>query len=343
MNFKPQQIDSFCRNPNLDIKCVILYGNNEGLIADLQKKCAKAVCENLDDAFRCCTLNMDNISDGGQEVYAEYYAQSLMGGRRAILVKNANNDLTPVLKNIIPEIKSENLLVVSSAVYNTKSALIAWAKDRNDVIIVGCYEDRDIDMASVAQSMLREKGLAIDVPTLQVLASRLSPDRKVNQGEIDKLAVYLGDRKTVSVEDVCLIVSDVAGASFEDLCYNVAEGNVLNACNIFNRLIKEGEEPATLIRQISYHFSKLLACVAQMEDGKTTSETITSLRPPLIFYRKNSFIAQLSIWKKERILSALNMLYECERDCKTTNLPAEECASYTIMRLAGAVKKIKGS
>ena len=81
MNFKPAQLDSFCKNPNPDVKCVILFGNNEGTIAMLQKKCAEAVCENIQDAFRCVSLEMSEISKDGQEIYAEYYAQSLMGGR----------------------------------------------------------------------------------------------------------------------------------------------------------------------------------------------------------------------------------------------------------------------
>ena len=90
MNFKPAQLDSFFKNPNPDVKCVILFGNNEGTIAMLQKKCAEAVCENIQDAFRCASLEMSEISKDGQEIYAEYYAQSLMGGRRAVIVRNGD-------------------------------------------------------------------------------------------------------------------------------------------------------------------------------------------------------------------------------------------------------------
>ena len=53
MNIKPAQLASFCRNPNTDIKCIILFGTNEGLINEWQNKCALAVCEDINDAFRC--------------------------------------------------------------------------------------------------------------------------------------------------------------------------------------------------------------------------------------------------------------------------------------------------
>lgn len=320
---------------------MILFGSNEGTIAIWQKKCAEAVCCDVQDAFRYAQLEMEKISKDGREVYAEFYAQSLMGGRRAVVVKNGDNNLAAVLKNMIPETTSDNLLIISSSSLNTKSSLITWAKDRDDVIIVGCYEDREGDINSSVGAMLRERSLIADVATLQVLCLRLSPDRKINQGEIDKLATYLGTRKEITMADVLAVISDVAGASFEDLCYYTADGEVMKACRMFDRLVKEGEDAGMLIRQIAYHFMKLLGCAAQAESGKTIDEALRSIRPPLMFYRKDSFTKQLRMWNKERLLGALSMLYDCERDCRTTNLPAEQMASYTIMRIAGAVKKFR--
>ncbi|MDO4161746.1 MAG: DNA polymerase III subunit delta [Pseudomonadota bacterium] len=343
MNFKQAQLESFCRNPNPDIKCVILFGSNEGTMALLQKKCAEAVCGDVRDAFRFALLDMSDISKGGQEIYAEYYAQSLMGGRRVIVVKNGDNNLASVLKNMIPDTKSDNLLLVVSSTLNTRSSLITWAKDRDDVIIVGCYEDREENISESAAALLRAQGLSFDTSVLQVLCSRLSPDRKVNQSEIEKLAMYLGERKTVTIADVKAVVSDVAGANYEDFCYYVAGGEVLKACAMYDRLLKEGEEPAAVIRQLSYHFSKLLSCAAQAENGKSLEETVKSLRPPLMFYRKNAFMQQLRIWNRDRLLGALSMLYDCERSCKITNLPAEQVAGYCGMRVAAAAFKLRSS
>lgn len=339
MNIKQAQIDSFCKNPLSEVKCIILFGNNEGSIAMLQKKCAEAVCGSVNDAFRYACLEMDNISKDGGEIYAEYFAQSLMGGRRAIVVKNGDNNLAPILKNIFTGAESDNVLIISSSSLNTRSSLITWAKDRSDVWTLGCYDDREENISQSVETMLREKKLEADMEVIQFLSSRLSPDRKINQSEIDKLDIFLGERRRVSLDDVRFAVSDVAGANYEDLCYSIANGETGKAVSLFNRLIREGGEPATVVRQITYHFFKLLGCSAQIEEGKSSMEVVSSLRPPLMFYRKDAFLKQLRVWNKDRLLAVLSMLYDCERDCKTTNLPAEQCASYTILRISGAVKK----
>ena len=341
MNIKPVQLASFCRNPTPDIKCIILFGANEGLINEWQNKCAVAVCDDINDAFRYQSFEMEQISSAGGELYGEYHAQSLMGGRRVIVVKNADDHIYSIIKNMIPETKSDNLLIVSSLSLNTRSSLISWAKDRDDIYVVGCYDDREDDVVKSATQMLKERELQITPDALQLLVSRLSSDRKMNTSEIDKLALYLGDKKTVEIADVKAAVSDVAGADYDDLCYFVAGGNVAMACAMFERLIKEGKDCATIIRQISFHFLKLLGVSALISEGKTTEEALRTLRPPLMFYRKDDFIRQLRVWNKDRIMSALSMLYECERDCKTTGMPQENIAGYCLLRISGAVKKFR--
>ena len=339
MNFKPAQLESFCKSPDTAVKCIVLFGNNEGEISMLQKKCAEAVCGSVDDAFRYSLLQMENVSKDGAEIYAEFHAQSMMGGRRAIEVQGADNNLTPMLKKMLPETKSENLLILSSLTIKSNAALITWAKERRDILTVGCYEDREADIAQEAATMLRAKGLLADNATLQVLCARLSPDRRVNQSEIDKLEMYLGERKTVTIADVQNAVCDVAGASSEDLCYYTAGGEIKKAVAMLNRLLKEGEEPASLVRMLEYHFAKLLECVAKISGGKTIAEATLPLR--LMFYRKPEFERQLKMWNKEQILSALSMLYDSERDCKSNNVPADEIVGYTVLRLSKFGAKLR--
>lgn len=340
MNYKPAEFERSLARLKANIKCVILFGTNEGEMATLAQKCVAAVCGAADDAFNFAALEGDKIAKDGQEVYAEFHAQSLMGGRRAVWVKNADNNLAAPLKEMLPDTKSENLLILTSNSLNTKSSLITWAKDREDVAIVGCYEEREENMATAVAALLQAKGLQADMATMQLLCARLSPDRKLNEGEIDKLATYLGERTQITPADVTAAVSDAAGANVEDLCFYTAGGEVRKASAMFKRLLGEGEDAATLVRQISYHFGRLLECAAKTEKGASAAEAAKSLRPPLKFYREREFMRQLQIWQRERLLGALKMLYDCERDCKTTGMPAEECAGYTILRIAGAADKL---
>ena len=68
--------------------------------------------------------------------------------------------------------------------------------------------------------------------------------------------------------------------------------------------------------------------------------TVAALRPPVMFFRKADLVWQLKVWKRQAVSDVLELLYNCERQCKTTNMPAEECLSYTLMQIGGAARRL---
>ena len=341
MNYKQTDIEHFIKKADPNIKCVLLFGTNEGMIADLSKQVAEAVCSDLSDAFRVAYLQMEAIEKDVGLLYGEYNAASLMGGRRVIIIKDANNNLTKPLKDLFENSSSDTLIVLSSLTLNTKSSLVTYLKDCPNAGVMGCYEDREQNINAYVSDFFIKNNITIEIPAMQLLCQRLSSDRKASAGELDKLLTYIGSKRNVTIEDVKKAVSNTAESSVEDLCYYVCGGNAQKTLQSYSLLLNEGEEPVMILRVIASHFIKLLGCIAELETGKTADMIATALRPPLMFYRKSDFISFFKIWKRESVFDVLSLLYKAEKDCKTTGNPAEEIASYTLMQIAGAAKKFK--
>lgn len=341
MNIKPEQVDGLLKSLPSNIRGVVIYGSNEGMIATLSQQFIRAVSPDIYDAFHVSYLDMAVVSGDIGALYAEFNAQSLMGGRRVVVIKDATNVLTKPLKELLSSSSSDSLLVITSSSLKTKDSLAVMAKDESDFYGIGCYDDRDEDIVAFASKFMSQNGFKIDNTTFQLLCSRLSNDRKISANELDKLITYMGENKTISIDDVLRVISDTSASSQEDLCYFVALGQTEKAIASFNKLIFEGENPVSLIRTLSYHFMKLLDCVVKIESGETADKVVFGLRPPLMFFRKNAFLSQLRLWNRNRIMNALSLLYQTERECKTTDFPAEQAASFALMRLANGVKRFR--
>lgn len=341
MIYKQVQIDRFLKKPDTSLKVVVIYGTNDGLIAEYVKKFTKAIVPDINDAFQVSNLLWENISSDVGLLAGEYGAQSLMGGRRVVIVQEVDNNLTKPLKAMLDTINSDTLLILSSTSLNKKSSLVSLAEERDDFASIPCYEDRDEAIFATAKQMFIDGGYTINNEALQLLCSRLSNDRKSNISEIEKLMIYMGTRKNITNDDVIQVISDNSAASGDDVCYFTASGQIDKALQAYNRLLNEGSEPASIIRNLMYHFMKILGSVAQMEKGESLDAAIAKITPPIIFFRKNSFKTQVSMWKKERLLGVMELLYKAERDCKTTGMPAEEIVSYTIMQIASAAAKMR--
>ena len=341
MNFKQADINRFLKTPDPNIRCVLLFGTNEGMIAELCDKFMKTVCEDLTDAFRVSVLQMDAVEKDNGLLYGEYNATSMLGGRRVVLIKDANNNLTKPLKDLMANSTSDTMLVMTSTTINTKSSLFSYLKNEDFAAAYGCYDDREENISSYVRDFFIQNNITIASDAMQLLCRRLSADRKASLNELEKLVCYIGSKKNVVLEDVRKAVSDTSGSSFEDLSYYTASGQTERAVEAYQFLLNEGEEPVQLLRNLTYHFLKLLDCVAELEKGSTTESVVSGIRPPLMFYRKSDFMMQLKIWKRKPLFDVLALLYKAERDCKTTGYPADEIGSWTVMQISGAARKLK--
>jgi len=187
MNIKPEQVDSIVKALNPAIRGVVIYGSNEGMISTLSQQFIKAISPDIYDAFHVSYLDMAAVSADIGALYAEFNAQSLMGGRRVVVIKEATNLLTKPLRELLAASSSDSLLVITSSALKTKDSLAVMAKDESNFYGIGCYDDRDKDITTFASKFMAKNGINIDNNAFQLLCSRLSNDRKISANELDKL------------------------------------------------------------------------------------------------------------------------------------------------------------
>lgn len=340
MIYKTAQIEKYLKKAEQNIKGFVIYGSNEGLIAEYVRKLILTISSDLYDPFSVVYLDGAAVNSDPSLMISEYNSQSLMGGRRAIVVKDADNNLTKHLKTLIENYSSDSLLIISSSSLNKKSSLVALAESSENLAIVACYEDRDEDIFATARASFIDAGITINNEALQLLCSRLSNDRKTNLAEINKLITFLGDKKNVTIEDIKLSIADQSSSSADDICYFAAGGYSEKAVAALQRMYNEGEEPVSITRSLSAHFNKLITCKAFMENGESVEAAIKKLTSKVLFYRESAFRRQLAIWPKDKLFAVMELLYKCEKDCKTTNVPTQEVLSYTVLQIASAAAKL---
>ena len=121
----------------------------------------KAISPDVYDPFQVVYLNGEDVNADAGLLVGEFNAQSLMGGRRVVVVKNADNNLTKILKSLFDNPYSDTLVIVYSASLNKKSSLVKFAEDAEFAGVIACYEDRDEDVFSTIRAYLSENGISI--------------------------------------------------------------------------------------------------------------------------------------------------------------------------------------
>ena len=341
MIFKQAQIDSFIKKNDPSIKTIILYGSNMGMISDYCKKITLSVTPDLYDPFTTSHLIWDDICNDTGKLSSELNSRSLMGDRKVIILKDADNELTKTLKEIMQHSPFDNLLIVCCKSSVKKGSSLLNLSSSDDVASFACYDDKDKDLTASVRNALIERGVTYTNDAFSVLCSRLSNDRLSNLSEIEKLITYVGTKKHIETNDVTAIVFDQAVSGSDDLCFHTFSGNKEASLNHLKHLLNEETEEVTIIRSLTRHVYRLLEGKALIEKGSTPLSAIKTILPKNMFNFHEIGADQLNIWSKNRLFDALDLLYKTEKDCKTTDMPTMEILTYTILSILSAAKKLK--
>jgi large subunit ribosomal protein L17 len=202
-------------------------------------------------------------------------------------------------------------------------------------------DHRDAMLRNMVTSLLENGKMTTTVTRAKEV--RAMAEKMITLAKVDSLHNKRQALAYITKEDVVKVISDNSAVSGDDVCYFTASGQTDKALQAYNKLLGEGGDPTAIVRSLMYHFMKLITAAALVEKGVTLDGAVGKITPQIIFFRKSSFKNQVAIWSKDRLMDALERLYVAERDCKTTNMPAEEMVSYLIMQLSSAANKMRKS
>ena len=112
--FKAGRGEQVCSRPPEDIRAILIYGPNNGLIRERAKSAIKFAVENFADAFRLCELDAHDITGDPARLADELAALAFGGGRRAIWIKNASDSLSGIIADALEINSCDTLLVIES-------------------------------------------------------------------------------------------------------------------------------------------------------------------------------------------------------------------------------------
>lgn len=340
MKIQGRQIQSFISNPDFKLLGAIIFGPEEGLVSQYGNDLAKKIVPDVKDPFSSVQLDMSALNERPSLLLDEMTTMSFLGGRKLIRVRFATEKVFPALEVLLAsEMSIDHFLIIEAGDLDAKSKLRNLAEKSEKIASIACYE-QDIPMlTSVIQDMLRQDGYRADPDILYFLATQLGNNRLMLNLEIDKLKLYMGDEKHITIDDVRASLSNQLESFLDEPAYAAADGNYAELDKLLSRLFNQNMMPVAILRGAQTHFTRLLQVKSQVEKGLPLDSATSSLRPPLFFKSKPQFTRQLQFWKISSLQQALELFMEAEQACKMSGMPAETMTSRCFYKVAALAKK----
>lgn len=173
-------------------------------------------------------------------------------------VKAATEQLVDRLKKGLPDGVSFLLLTDSvnktTAFYKTFKSLgeiHAFDEPEKD-------KEAEVDFIPNVEAMLAKKGVAMSRAVLNGFLDRTGYNLRQVEMEIEKLSLYLGDRKTATLADVQLMVAPVRESKFWLFADTFCGGDLAATLRMLQRMFAQGESPVGMIISLQNRLRELV-------------------------------------------------------------------------------------
>lgn len=316
------------------VRLVLLYGADISASADL----ARSVTGQFADGDGVTTIAAATLTGDPAALIAAATAIAMFGGRRAIRVDDAGEEVLAAVAQVLAATVTEHPVVIVAGALKKGSKLVARVEaDARALAVVSYLPDAASTAATIA-AIAGEHGLRLSRDAVAAMAQATGGDRGIVRQEIVKLALFVdattATPRSVGLDEVFAIGADFADADLGALVDGVAGGDPVAV----GRQLAEfgaGTVPGiTLLRAVARRFWVLLDLRAAVDGGASATRAVDAARPPVFWKDKPVVAAQVARWRTAAVRSALDRLLDAERAVKRSGSAGDVAVQQLLLGLA---------
>lgn len=334
MKITAQRADAFARAPDPDMRTVLVFGPNAGLVTERVGALVRSVVDDPGDPFRVAKLSGAELLADRALLRDEADALSLAGGDRVVIVRDAGDATAPIFDQFLAESARQTLVIAQAGDLATRSALRKAFEGARNAAAIACYDDDEAGRARFLRQCLAERGVSADAEVLDYLASMMGPDRALTRGTVEKLVLHAGASATITLDAARALAEDSTTASLEDVALAVADGDLGALSRALERSLHAGASPVSVLRASQRHFQRLHRVLGAQNEGGSVDGAIAALRPPVFWRLRPRLAAQAHDWAVADVAGALETLTDAELCAKSTGMPDIEVCGQALMDIA---------
>jgi DNA polymerase III subunit delta len=201
-----------------------------------------------------------------------------------------------------------------------------------DVCLSQRLEERIAAAEALAKTMAKEHAVMFEKHAAEDLAEFVNGDLTRLKAEVEKLAAFAAQRKTIRRQDVSLLVISEKTTTIWEVADLLASHQPRKALEFIDRLLREGEEPVMMVGGLAWTYRKLVEAseLRGVSNGWQAAKAL-GMRPEQ---------AELAIRcarrvSRDRLLDGLRALQEADNRLKGGVKDVRAIMEFLVCRLSG--------
>jgi len=303
-----KDVDGFVARPDPRRPIVLVYGPDLGLVRERVDTLLQGAGGNTSDPFSTITIEGDILAGDPGRLADEARAIGLFGGRRLVHIRAGGRSFADALTSLLADPPQDAFIVIEAGDLKKGAPLRKLVEASQAAVALPCYQDDERSVTRLVDTTLKSAGLTIDADARDTLVSLLGADRMASRSELEKLVLYVGDKKRVEFADVLAAIADSSTLALDDVVDAAAAGDPVEAVAAFAKARAEGIPASVVIGAAIRHIATLHRLSLRVARGERPSRIVTEPQQRIFFRRQSFFERALNCFgpsEFERTLTAL--------------------------------------
>lgn len=296
---------------NLDKNIYLFHGQNDGHKETILNNHFKnRFKENIYTYFEKEILsNLDNF-------YNSIYSKSFFDDEKLIIIKEVTDKIKIEIENII-ERKVDNVtIILLSNVLEKKSKLRNFFEKEKSLVSVAFYLDNNQTLASLVSYSFKKLNVPISSELINVIINKSNGDRKILLNELEKIEMYLVNKKRISIEELNKLINTTENNEIGELVDNCLAKNINKIKYLINDNNFNNEDVMPILRTFLYKTKRLLNLVRLHESEKNIEKIISTSKPPIFWKEKDLVKKQIENWSLNQVNKLISEINKVELNVK---------------------------
>jgi DNA polymerase-3 subunit delta len=287
-------------------KIILLYGENQDLINDLNDK---IISNFFDEKKKAKNIFEEDAIKNPENIINYYLNGSLFDEYRNILViKNCSEKILELISKIKNNINN-NLIILNSEILLKNSKLRQFGEYDKLAICIPCYQETKFDIKKFLTQQLQINNIQLSDSQSEAIIYSSSLKRSKVKEVIEKLNLYKNSGKITDqiIEEICTDADLKKNDEIIDILLSKNEKNINEFISNMSNYEKSFIEIIIILRS----FIIKILDIQKNKKNLSIDERIESYKPPIFWKDKDRIKNILKIWNTsnlEKFLSNLNIV-----------------------------------
>ncbi len=230
----------------------------------------------VDPVSRDFNLNLYYGTESkGNEIADAAQTLPMFAEWRVVLVKRGQALSPAALDHLLPYVQNPSpttcLIIQGEKIDQRKKFFTEFKKQG---ALVECKRPFENQLGTFIRSEAGNHGKKVDPAAAELLARLVGNNLQELAAQLEKVAIYVGQRGAIGLDDIRAVVSDTKVDTVFELANALGERDLSGAMRRLQTILRDGEAPLMLLAMVTRHFRQLWQ-VREMMDRKATEQEIS--------------------------------------------------------------------